>query len=146
MERTTTNKTSDPSENYVDRRSGELLGRYRGTRARRQRTAERLQEASQYGLMVAKFKKHRLATICFYLLVAMYLIAIFADFVSPHDPQTRFGELLYAGPSQIHIRDAEGNFHLPFVYGRVSKLDEASFTYKFVEDTSQRFPLQLFAK
>jgi peptide/nickel transport system permease protein len=146
MERTTTNKTSDMSESYVDRRSGELLRRYRGTRARRQRTAERLQEASQYGLMVAKFKKHRLAVISFYLLVAMYLIAIFADFVAPYDTQTRFGDLLYASPSQIHIRDAEGNFHLPFVYGRVSKLDEKTFTYTFVEDTTQRFPLRLFFK
>jgi peptide/nickel transport system permease protein len=146
MERTTTDKTSATSENYVDRRSGELLRRYRGTRARRQRTAERLLEASQYGLMVAKFKKHRLATISFYLLVAMYLIAIFAEFVAPYDPQTRFGDLLYANPAQIHIRDAEGNFHLPFVYGRVSKLDDKTFTYTFVEDTTQRIPLRLFVK
>lgn len=146
MQKIATHTTDDPTERYVDRRSSELLRRYRGTRTRRQRTAERLQEASQYGLMVAKFKKHRLATISFYLLVVMYLIAIFADFVAPYDPQTRFGDLLFANPSRIHIRDTEGNFHLPFTYGRVSKLDDATFTYTFVEDSTQRFPLQLFAK
>lgn len=146
MQKIATHSADDATERYVDRRSSELLRRYRGTRTRRQRTAERLQEASQYGLMVAKFKKHRLATISFYLLVVMYLIAIFADFAAPYDPQTRFGDLLFANPSRIHMRDAEGNFHLPFTYGRVSKLDDATFTYTFVEDTSQRFSLRLFVK
>lgn len=146
MQKIATHSADDATERYVDRRSSELLRRYRGTRTRRQRTAEKLQEASQYGLMVAKFKKHRLATISFYLLVVMYLIAIFADFVAPYDPQTRFGDLLFANPSRIHIRDAEGNLHLPFTYGRVSKLDDATFTYTFVEDTTQRFPLRLFVK
>jgi peptide/nickel transport system permease protein len=146
MDTTLPNKTSEPSEHYVNRRSGELLRRYRGTRQRRQRTAEHLLEASQYGLMVAKFKKHRLAVISFYLLVAMYLIAIFANFVAPYDPLTRFSDLLYANPTQIHIRDAVGNYHLPFVYGRTSKLDEKTYIYTIVEDTTQRLPLRFFVK
>ena len=63
MQTTITNSASGASEHYVNRRSGELLRRYRGTRARRQKVAEQLLEASQYGLMLAKFKKHRLALI-----------------------------------------------------------------------------------
>ena len=146
METTVPPKAAQPSDSYVDRRSGELLKRYRGTRARRQEMAEHLLEASQYELMLVKFKKHKLAVVSFYLLVALYLIAIFANFVAPYDPLTRFGDLLYASPTQIHIRDAAGNFHLPFVYARTSKLDEKTFTYTFVEDTTQIFPLRLFAK
>src|SRR5258707_11423474 len=105
MDTTLPKKTTEPSEHYVNRRSGELLRRYRGTRERRQRVAEQLLEASQYGLMAAKFKKHRLAVISLYLLIALYLIAIFANFVAPYDPLTRFADMLYANPSQIHIRD-----------------------------------------
>jgi peptide/nickel transport system permease protein len=146
MQTTITTSASDTSEHYVNRRSGELLQRYRGTRTRRQKVAEHLLEASQYGLMLAKFKKHRLALVSFYLLVAIYLIAICADFVAPYDTQTRFGDLVYASPTQIHLRDAQGNFHLPFVYARTSKLDEATYTYNFVDDTTQRFPLQFFVK
>jgi peptide/nickel transport system permease protein len=146
METTVPPKAAQPSDSYVDRRSGELLKRYRGTRARRQEMAEHLLEASQYELMLVKFRKHKLAVVSFYLLVALYLIAIFANFVAPYDPLTRFDKLLFASPTQIHIRDAAGNFHLPFVYARTSKLDEKTFTYTFVEDTTQIFPLRLFAK
>src|SRR5579859_3374175 len=146
METTLPPKAAEASDSYVNRRSGELLKRYRGTRARRQEMAEHLLEASQYELMLVKFRKHKLAVVSFYLLVALYLIAIFANFVAPYDPLTRFDKLLFASPTQIHIRDAAANFHLPFVYARTSKLDEKTFTYKFVEDTTQIFPLRLFAK
>jgi peptide/nickel transport system permease protein len=40
--------------------------------------------------------------------------------------------------------DEQGNFHLPFIYDRVSKLNETTYTYSFVEDTSQRFSIQFF--
>jgi len=133
-------------DHYVNRRAKELQERYRGTRARRMKVAEQLLEASQYRLMLAKFKKHKLAMISFWLLVVMYLIAIFADFVAPYSPVTRFGDLLLAPPTQIRIRDEQGNFHWPFVYHRVSQLDEATYTYSFVDDTSQRFPVKLFVK
>ncbi|MGB2772959.1 MAG: ABC transporter permease [Anaerolineae bacterium] len=103
-------------------------------------------EASQYGLMLAKFKKHRLALISFWVLASIYLMAILANFVAPYSPVTRFGDLVYASPTQIHIRDAEGAFHLPFVYGRTSQLDEATYTYTFVDDTSTRYPVRLFTK
>ena len=133
-------------DGYVNRRSRELLNRYRGTRIKRQKMAEHLLEASQYQLMLVKFKKHRLAAISFWLLLVMYLMAIFADFVAPYSPVTRFGDLLYATPSTIRIQDEQGNLHLPFMYDRVSKLNEATYTYSFVDDTSQRFPIQFFAK
>lgn len=137
--------TVDQTDHYVRRRSKELLQRYAGTRARRQKTAERLGEASQYQLMIGRFTKHRVATVSFYLLVALYLMSIFAEFVAPYGSLTRFAEFTYASPSRVHVRDAEGSFHLPFIYGRVSQLDTATFTYQFVEDTSTRYPVRLFA-
>lgn len=146
MANTLSNQTSDSSDHYVNRRSEELLQRYRGTRVRRQKVAEHLMEASQYGLMLAKFKKHRLAQISFFLLVVIYLMAIFADFVAPYNQVTRFGEMIYAGPMQIRIRDVDGSFHMPFIYGRTSQLNEATYTYSFVDDPSQRLPLRYFVK
>ncbi len=62
----------DTSSHYVNRRAEELLKRYSGTRERRQRIAEQMYEASQYQLMLAKFKKHRVAVVSFYLLVVLY--------------------------------------------------------------------------
>lgn len=146
MTNTTTTPTSAPLDRYVDRRSKELLGRFRGTRTSRQKMAEHLLEASQYQLMLVKFKKHRLALISFWLLVVMYLMAVFADFIAPYSPLSRSGDLVFATPTRIHIRDEQGNYHLPFIYNRVSDLDEETFTYTFVEDTSQRFPVRMFVR
>jgi len=139
------NILGDASQNYVDRRSKELLKRYRGTRERRQKKAEQLAEASQYQLMLAQFKKHRVAWVCLYLLAFLYVIAIFAPFVAPYDKLTRFEKFGYAKPSQVRLVDADGNWHLPFIYGRTSKLDKKTFTYTFEEDTSTRYPIRLFA-
>ena len=146
MADTLSTPTSISPEGYVDRRSKEMLRRFRGTRSKRQKMAEHLLEASQYQLMLVKFKKHKLANISFWLLLIMYLMAVFADFFAPYSPVTRFGELVYAPPTTFHIQDEQGNFHLPFMYDRVSKLDNATYTYSFVEDTSQRYPIQLFVK
>jgi peptide/nickel transport system permease protein len=138
--------TVDQTDHYGRRRSKELLQRYASTRARRQKTAERLGEASQYQLMIGRFTKHRVATVSFYLLVVLYLMSIFAEFVAPYGSLTRFEDFTYASPSRVRIRDAEGSFHLPFIYGRVSQLDTKTFTYQFVEDTSTRYPVRLFAE
>ncbi len=141
-----TTVTVDPSRHYVDRRSEELLRRYHGTRERRLRAAERLEEASQYQLVLAKFRKHRLATVSVYVLAVLYFMAIFAEFAAPYDKVQRFEHLAYAPPSRVRIVDAEGNFHLPFIYGRTSKLDTKTFTYTFAEDPSTRYPIRFLVE
>lgn len=136
----------DPSHHYVHRRSEELLRRYRGSRERRLRAAQRLEEASQFQLVLAKFRKHRLATASVYVLAIFYLIALTAQFAAPYDKLQRFEQLAFAPPSRVRIVDAEGNFHLPFVYGRTSTLDTKTFTYTFEEDRSQRYPIRLLVE
>jgi len=123
MNNTLTPPSSSPADSYVNRRSKELLDRYTGTRGRRQKMAEHLLEASQYQLMLVKFKKHKLALVSLWLLLAMYIVAIFADFVDTYGINTRFPDLVYATPTRIHIRDVQGNYHAPFIYPRVSQLD-----------------------
>jgi peptide/nickel transport system permease protein len=146
MANTLSTSTSHASEGYVNRRSKEMLDRFRGTRSKRQKMAEHLLEASQYQLMLVKFRKHKLANLSFWVLLVMYIMAIFADFFAPYSTVTRFQDLIYAPPTKIHLQDEQGNFHLPFMYARVSKLNEATYTYSFEEDTSQRFPIQFFTK
>lgn len=138
--------TVDRSRHYVDQRSQELLRKYRGTRERRLRTAERLAEASQSQLMLARFRKHRLATVSVGLLAVFYVMAICAEFVSPYDKQRRFEQLAYAPPSTVRIVDAEGNLQLPFIYGRASQLDTSTFTYTFEEDPSQRYSIRFLVE
>lgn len=133
------------TSNYAARRGKELLRRHQGTYARRSKLAEQLDEASQYQLMLVKFTKHRVATISFYLLVLLYLVAVCAEFVAPYSPTQRFRDHTYAGPSTIHFTDSNGNLTLPFVYETKSQLDFATFAYQsVVVDDSTQHRIQLF--
>lgn len=144
---TPVNPIVDVSDHYVDRRSKELLERYRGTRKQRQEIAERMDEASQLQLMIARFKKHRLATVSFYLLIVLYLVAFFAEFVAPYDKLQRYEDSIYASPTDIRLFDMEGNLHWPFIYSTVSQLDPQTFSYSSViDDEITHYPIRLFAK
>lgn len=133
-------------DHHVEKRGRELRERYRGTRDKRQKQAKRLDEASQRQLVLARFRKHRVARICVYILGLLYLVAILAEFVAPYDKLERFETRLFSSPTAIHIRDADGNFHWPFIYSTKSQLNMKDFTYMSVEDEAgPRHPIRLFA-
>jgi peptide/nickel transport system permease protein len=78
-------------------------------------------------------------------LIALYLSAIFADFVAPYGPQTRFEGQQQQPPTQIRwIRD--GSFFGPYVYGTKRKADPKTFKFLFVPDETKPYRIQLFAK
>jgi peptide/nickel transport system permease protein len=137
--------TMAEADHYVNRRGKELHQHYVGTRDRRLKVAEKLDEASQYQLMFAKFRKHRVATISTFVLVLLYLIAIFAEFVAPYDPLQRFDNQIYANPTVIHFTDANGTLTLPFVYETQSKVNLSTFNYaSTVIDDTTHYPIRLF--
>jgi peptide/nickel transport system permease protein len=134
-------------DHYVNRRGAELRQRYAGTRERRRQIAEKLDEASQYQLMLAKFRKHRVATLSAFVLALLYLIAIFAEFVAPYTPLQRFENQIFASPTVIHFTDANGSLTLPFVYKTQSKVDMKTFAHQSkVVDETTRYPIRLFVQ
>lgn len=75
-------------------------------------------------------------------LVALHLLVAFAGFVAPYDPASQDRYLPYAPPTALHVVDASGQFHTPFVYARVpDPIDSAAY----IDDTSRRFPVYLMA-
>ena len=102
--------------------------------------------ASQWQLMWYKFSQHRLAVICGFIVLMLYVVALFVEFVAPYDPEAQNAANAYQSPTAIHFVDAEGQFRLPFVYGSVSQRNPDTFELEFVEDTSTRHPLRLFVQ
>ncbi len=100
---------------------------------------------SQRQLIWRKFKRHRLAYICLFILLFLYAVALLAEFVGPYDPFERYPEHLYAPPTRIRFIDEEGNFSLrPFVYGYKSELDMETFQRHYAEDTTEKHHLRFF--
>jgi peptide/nickel transport system permease protein len=96
-------------------------------------------------LMWRKFRRNRLAMFGLVVLIIMYGLAALAGFVAPYGVRQTHAEFPRTAPTVIHFVDADGKFHWqPFVYGMTRAMDPKTFTLASKEDTSARYPIQLF--
>lgn len=110
-------------------------------------TRENVYTASQWQLIWWRFRRHRLAVVSVVLLIFLYLMGIFCEFIAPYDPNFYFKEYAYAPPQLPQFFDAENNFHLrPFVYGLKPKRDPETMRMIFAPDTTVQHPLAFFVK
>ena len=104
--------------------------------------------ASQWRLMWWKFRKHRLALIGGIVILVLYLVAVFAEFLAPFDPEATSVRYMFAPPQALHFLDRTDQgitFH-PYVYGYRSELDRQALRRTFVLDDSTKIPVRLFAR
>ncbi len=102
---------------------------------------------SQRQLIWRKFKRHRVALLSFYALVALYIIVLLAEFFAPYGAFQRHSTHLLSPPTPLRFVDDQGVFHLrPFVYKMSNELDRATFQRAYVEDPSEKYFLQLFVR
>jgi peptide/nickel transport system permease protein len=100
---------------------------------------------SQRQLIWRKFKRHRVAYFCFYLLIMLYTLSIFAEFFAPYGAFQRHAGYLLAPPTPLHLIDENGTLHLrPFVYKVTNELNRATFQREYAEDTSEKYFLRFF--
>lgn len=105
--------------------------------------------ASQWQLMWRKFTSHKLAMVGSAILIFLYLVAIFAEFLSPYDPQKRYTEFINCPPQRIRLfdRGEGGRFSFrPFVYGWIRGEDPVSWRRIYTPDESKVSRLVLFRK
>ena len=73
-------------------------------------------------------------------LVALHLVVGLAGFVAPYDPTSQDRSSPYAPPTAMHVMDARGELHAPFVYAQVPDPNDPA---AYIDDTSRRYPVQL---
>lgn len=101
--------------------------------------------ASQWQLMRAKFRKHKLARFSLVLLGVFYFVAIFSEFFATQGLTSYAAEYTNAPPSKVHFRDTEGNFHWrPFVYEVEKQRDPETLRKYYVENPDIRYPIYFF--
>lgn len=105
---------------------------------------DRIAVATQWQLMWWRFRKHRLAMGGTIVLVAFYLVAIFADFFAYADPQESEAQRSLMAPQQIQWFDESG-FN-PFVYALTGTRDPRTFKRVYVPDTSRKIPVRFFGR
>ncbi len=98
---------------------------------------------SPYRVFWRHFRRAQLAVAGGVVLVIFYLTALFAPFVAPYSMETQDRERFFHPPTAIHLQDAQGGWHAPFVYG-TRLTDRLRIVYE--DDTSRRYPVKLLVR
>lgn len=131
--------TAEPEEGELLHESADIAAPMAGNQA--------LYSASQWQLMWWRFRRHRLAMVSTLLLIFLYVVGIFCEFISPYDPNEYFPEYVYAPPQTPHFFDEAGNFSLrPFVYGLKSTRDPETMRMLFEPDPAVKHPISFFVE
>lgn len=104
---------------------------------------------SQGRIVWEQFVKHRVALVGGTILILMYLMAGFAGFIAPYgiNEYRRSPVGAFVPPTQVHWIDPEtGRLTRPFIYDVTAERDALTRQRVYVEDTSQKFPIQFFVR
>ncbi len=110
-----------------------------------QYTGESYYVATQWQLILRKFKKHKLALVGFWVLAVLYFISIFSEFFSPWNMAKRDTNYILSPPAKVHFFD-KGKFIGPFVYGLGFDEDPRTWQKIYVENKDEIHRLGFFVK
>jgi peptide/nickel transport system permease protein len=106
---------------------------------------EKLSVASQWQLIRWKFVRHKLAVGSLVVLGVLYVGVVFAEFISPYNPQDFDQDYMHCPPMPIRFVDHEGRFHIrPFVYPMIQSIDMETLRTTYVPDTDNMQFIQFF--
>jgi peptide/nickel transport system permease protein len=104
-------------------------------------------QETYFQLVWRRFRRSKVAIVGGLMVIALFILAIFADFFSPNPLRELNMEASFTPPTRIRFIDAEGNFHLrPFIYTQVVTIDMTTFVPTWEEDTSVMYPIYLFVE
>ncbi|NWG20827.1 MAG: ABC transporter permease [Chloroflexi bacterium] len=103
------------------------------------RKPEDVGQLSQRQLIWRRFKKNRLSIVGAAVLIVLYLVAIFADFVAPYDPNEIDASHQYAQPSTIVWVNGG-----PAIQGMRQVVDSANFQIIYLPDPDTTYPIRWF--
>ena len=105
----------------------------------------RVYVAPQWKLVWWKFRRHKLAFASGIIVLVIYLISIFTEFLAPFPADKTDSTYLYAPPQRLRLRDNEGKIGL-FVYGYSSHIEPAALRRVFTENPSMKVEVGFFVK
>jgi peptide/nickel transport system permease protein len=107
-------------------------------------STDQINFAPQYKLVWWRFRKNKLAVIGLFLMAAIYLLAIFCEFLAPKTQDFNRATYSYAPPQGIHFA-WDGGPHV-FVYDYIGKPNPQLLTRDYTVNEDKRIYLRFFAK
>ena len=106
------------------------------------REAEQVAYLSQWQLVKRRFRRHRLAVLCMYALIALYAVAVFAEFFAPYRPRTKSLDRIYSPPQVPRLSLSKG-LHVRGVHYLE---DPVTLRQEYLLDKKNTVPLRFFVK
>jgi peptide/nickel transport system permease protein len=108
----------------------------------------RVSVASQWQLMWWKFRKHKLAMASGIIVLLIYLIAAFAEFLAPFSTDMFSATYTYAPPQPLHLFEETpaGRQFNPYVNGYRVEIDQAALRRTFVVDEETKHYVGFFVE
>lgn len=113
------------------------------------RAADDVAEASQARLIWEKFRKHRVALVSLYIVGAFYVVALFAEFFQPFDPNLTSRTDVYHPPQMIrltYVDDMGKRVFAPHVQKQKLTRDKLTLKASYAPVENERVFLRLFPK
>lgn len=105
-----------------------------------------VKQTSELRKNLAKLKRHKLALAGLVILLLLYGMCVFAEFIAPYGYDNELRSNSYNPPSRIHFIDGKGTFHiLPFVYNSGYVFD-GYYRRVFTEKKDTLYRLRLFVR
>ena len=103
-------------------------------------------EAGPWRLIWLRFRRHKLAWVSMWVLLALYVMAAFCEFLAPCKPGSRDPRYLWGAPQGLHWVRPDGRFSLrPFVYGYRRANAGDPWSVAMEPDPARTYDLHLFA-
>jgi peptide/nickel transport system permease protein len=100
--------------------------------------------AGQWRLMWWKFTRHKVAVAAGIIILLLYVVAAFAEFLAPLDPNKNSAAFKYVPPQAIHLFKEGTLDFAPHVNGFKFQTDPRSFRRTYTEDPAKVVPIGLF--
>jgi len=105
---------------------------------------DRISVASQRQLIWWRFKRHKVALVATAIVLAFYVIVVFADFLSTSDPSDSEAFRGLMPPQTVKVFDGwKPGLHVCAISGERSKI---TFQKEYTLDCTEKIPVRLFAR
>lgn len=101
--------------------------------------------ASRRQLMWWKFKRHKVAVTCGFILLILYASTLISEFIAPYNLHSRDTHHIYAPPQTLHLFH-QGDFIGPFVYGYDYRLNLDNLKREYTANPGKVQRLRFFCR
>jgi peptide/nickel transport system permease protein len=108
----------------------------------------RVQVASQWQLIWWRFRRHKLALFSAVVLILIYIVVLFAEFLAPYDPGDYIARYTYAPPQTLYLFDTVSGQTVfrPYVNDYTVEIDQQALRRTFVIDPETRIEVGFFVR